>query len=272
MATISSGTNPLLIGIIIVLLAAGAIMYNTAPVSTTGGVDNDTTTLFSTVSTTTPAVAVDLKLDSEFISLATTDNDSAVVTIADVDSINFDSDKSKITLQLDAEIDTTTSAGNTTFSLKARNDTGVSVTLTSSTETGTLTAPTTDLTKTMTFTFKETLTSGFSTTEQVSTHEVLASADMLKGTPADSAKLFSPIVVQALDTNKPEIKIDTTKDLHSYLWTATTTPKTISVTFDISFINVGYLTEISESQPITITAIGSDDAPYTIEILKNTAI
>ena len=51
-----------------------------------------------------------------------------------------------------------------------------------------------------------------------------------------------------------------------------TTAQTISVVFDVSFINIRYMTEISDSQPITITAIGSDGAPYTIEIIRNDSI
>ena len=273
MAEIAKGPNGWLILIIIALVAIGGVVYSTAPESTTGGLDNDTTTLFSTVQTGTPAVApVDLKLDSEFVTLVSTNNSSGVVTLADVDSANFDTDKSKITLQLDAEVDSTTSSGNTTFSLKARDNNGDSVTLLETTESGTLTAPTAAMTKTMTFTFSESLISGFSSTEQVANHVVAASALMLKGTPTDSAALFSPIVVQTADTNKPEIKVDTTKDSHSYMWTTATTQKTISVTFDISFIDIRYMTVISDSQPITITALGSDNAPYTIEIIRNDAI
>ena len=277
MAQVKEGPNYWAIFAILLVVAGGIYTFGGyAPESVEGGIDNNTATPLNTVSTTGTVTAVApagiLKLDSEFLTLATTDNDSAAVIIADVDSTNFDTDKSKITLQLNAVVDSTTSSGNTTFTLKARNNTGISVILLNRTEAGTLTAPTAAMTKTMTLQFTETLTSGFTSTEQVLNHIVLASAPMLKGTPTDSAALYSPIVVQTADTNIPEIKIDSTKGSHAYLWTTATTVQTISVTFDISFIDIRYMTEISDSQPITITAIGSDGAPYTIEIIRNDSI
>ena len=143
MAQINSGTNPLLWVVILLVAVGGMFMYISAEDTEVKAVANDSTKAASIVGTTagdttTAASPGVLKLDSEILTLATTDNDSVAVIIADEDSTNFDTDKSKITLQLNAVVDSTTSSGNTTFTLKARNNTGISVILLNRTEAGTL--------------------------------------------------------------------------------------------------------------------------------------
>ena len=276
MAQVNSGSNSLLWVVIFLVAVGGVFMYSTAQDSAGDAVANSSVQAASTVSTVgtaPPAAATStLVLDSKFISLSTTDNDSAAVTIADASSSNFDEDSGVISFQLDAEVDSTTTAGYTVFTLLARNDTGVSTVLLRVNETGTLTAPTTAMTKTMTFQITEDVVSGFDTTEQVLNQVVSASAPMLKGTPTDAAALYSPIVVQTTDTNTPEVKVDGTKDTHSYLWTTATTTKTIDVTFDISFIEIDYMTDVTDRQTVTVTATGADDAPYMIELIRIAAI
>lgn len=276
MANVKEGPNSLLIGIIILLVAGGLFMhFGSAPDSSSGAAVNDSVKAASLVGTAgaeTPVTTVSvgtLSLDSELVSFTTTDNDSASVTIADADSDNYNADTHIISFQVDAEVDSTTTAGYTVFTLKARNKTGISTTLLKVNESGTLTAPTTAMTKEMTFQFTEDVISGFATRDSIITQAVTASAPMLKDT---AGELYSPIVVQATNTKLPELKVDGTKDTHSYPWLIDTTPKTIDVTFKIDFTEINKMTDVTTRQIITVDAPGADDGPYTIELIRIAAI
>lgn len=110
---------------------------------------------------------------------------------------------------------------------------------------------------------------GFADTQQVHYATVSASGNSLIDTTGTK---FNPIVVKTTDTTKPAIKIDTVLDTKSYSWLASSSAVTTNVTFDISWIGVNKMQDISDkiTEPITIN--GGDDSPIRIEFIRNAAI
>ena len=272
MANVSNSGVPIIwVVIAIIAVAAGVYMY--APAAPAGGLDNDTATALSIVPDPAEAASVasvgSLAVDATFGTLNATNNASGVVTLADIDSTNYDTDTKVISLQVDVDIDSTTTAGYTVFTMKARNDTGIATPLMVVNDTGTLTSPTTSMTQLVTLQLTESVISGFATRDSIITQMISASAPMLKDT---AGELYSPIVVQTTNTKIPELKVDGTKDSHSYPWLIDTLPRTVDVTFSLDAVEILKMTDISIVEPVTIEMPGSDDVRYTINIIRNAAI
>lgn len=211
------------------------------------------------------------------ISVATVELNSAFVsvimngthTVADVDT-NYNDITNVIALQVDTKVDTTASAGNTTFTMSTVNIAGAVVEMINYTETGTLTEPVTDQVVPVIVNMDLSVLRGFDNSDQVAYTKVEAAAGPQLTTTAGVK--FYPIVTRSTDSTKPAVKIETVLDSTSFSWLASSTTKSVDVTFDISLTGVSKMRDISDKISIPIYIEGGDDSPITVELIRVDAI
>ena len=161
----------------------------------------------ATKSIVPPASAVDVKLNSAFVSvIANTTN-----TVADVDT-NYNAITDVIALQFDTKV--TASGGNTTFLMSTKNIAGTTVELINYTETGTLTEPVTDQTVPVIVNIDLSVLGGFDNSDQVAYTTVSAEAGPQLLTTAGVK--YYPISTRATDSTKSSVKINTVLDSTSF--------------------------------------------------------
>ena len=208
------------------------------------------------------ASAVDVQLNSAFVSvICNTTN-----TVADVDT-NFNDVTDVVSLQVDTNV--SYAGGSSTFVMSTKDITGTTVELINYSETGTLTEPVTDQTVPMIVNIDLSVLGGFSNSDQVAYTTVSADANYLLDT---AGVKFYPILARTTDSTNPSVKVDTVLDTKSFAWLASTATQSPDVTFDLSWIGVNKMDDISDKVTVQVVIEGGDDTPIDIEIIRNDAI
>ena len=168
---------------------------------------------------------------------------------------NYNDESKVVAVQIDAE--RSANGTYTTFDIKAGNVSGGSQVVKTVTQTGVLSVPSTAVTVPVEVHIDMSWVEGFTSTDQIMTSTVSASASTLKS--ADGEK-YSPVVMK---NNKPDVRIDDASGVKKYTWKSSDDGKSIVVKLDLDWEGINKMTPYSDEVNIPITFSNSDN-PETV--------